>query len=315
MSVAPRGWSPVAAGLALALACALAAAPSARGQATAEQREWNRPVEPFKIIGNIWYVGASDITSFLITTPEGHILIDGGFVETAPQILANIEKLGFRSEDVKFLLNSHAHFDHAGGLAELEKVTGARMVASAEDAIQLERGGKGDFAFGDEATFPPVAVDRVIADGDTVELGGTTLVAHLTPGHTQGCTTWTMRVGPAPGLAVVFLCSVSVPGYQLVDNPRWPGIVEAYESTFEKLEALPCDVFLAAHGSFFGLEAKRRRALMGMSAGGRGPARGPAAGAGPANPFVDPQGYRDHLARMEKAFHAELERQRRAAGH
>jgi metallo-beta-lactamase class B len=315
MNVAPRCWSAVAGGLVFTLACSVAAAPAARGQATEEWRGWDQPVEPFKIIGNVWYVGASDITSFLITTPEGHVLIDGGFVETAPQILANIRKLGFRPEDVKVLLNSHAHFDHAGGLAELKQATGAKMIASAEDAVQLERGGKGDFAFDDKYAFPPVKVDRVVADGDTVELGGTTLVAHLTPGHTKGCTTWTMRVGPAPGLAVVFLCSVSVPGYQLVDNPRWPGIVEAYESTFRKLEALPCDVFLAPHGSFFDLEAKRRRALMGMSMGGRGPAKGPAGGAGPANPFVDPQGYRDHLAKMEQAFRAELERQRRDASH
>jgi metallo-beta-lactamase class B len=280
--------------------------PSAHAQAKAEWREWNRPVEPFRIIGNVWYVGASEIASYLITTPAGHVLLDGGFVETAPQILANIRKLGFDPKDVKILINSHAHLDHAGGLAELERATGARLVASAEDAPALEDGDRDDFAFGTGAGFPPVRVDRRIGDGDTVSLGGTTLVAHLTPGHTRGCTTWTMALGDEePRLHVLFLCSVTAPGYRLVGNEKWPGIAQAFEATFRKLEALPCDVFLAAHGSVFDLDAKRRRATMGM-----GMARGPAAG--PANPFVDPAGYRAYLERAKKSFEEELARQRAA---
>jgi metallo-beta-lactamase class B len=221
-------------------------------QATDEWRSWNRPVEPFRIAGNLWYVGASDVTAYLITTPAGHVILDGGFVETAPQILANVRKLGFDPKDVKFLLNTHAHLDHAGGLAELKRETGALLVASAEDAPALENGDRNDFAWGDTMTFPPVAVDRRIGDGETVPIGGTTLVAHLTSGHTRGCTTWSLAIGEAdPRPTALFLCGVTAPGYKLVGNEKWPGIAEALETTFRKLESLPCDYFLAAHGSVF----------------------------------------------------------------
>lgn len=293
------------------LALALLVAPPARGQATEEWRSWNRAVEPFRIAGNLWYVGASDVTSFLITTPAGHVILDGGFAETAPQILANIRKLGFEPTDVKYLLSSHAHLDHAGGLAELERATGAQVVASAEDAPALESGGRDDFAWGDTMTFPAVKVDRRIADGDTVALGGTTLVAHLTPGHTRGCTTWTLALGDAePRLHALFLCSVTAPGYRLVGNDKWPEIAAAFAATFRKLETLPCDYFLAAHGSVFDLEGKRKRATMGLGVGG-GPARGPAAG--PANPFLDAVGCRAYLKSAQENFENELARQRAAA--
>jgi metallo-beta-lactamase class B len=160
----------------------------AHAQADPTSRSWNQPVEPYRIAGNLYYVGASDITSYLITTPEGNIVLDGGFAETAPMIAANIQKLGFKVEDVKILLSTHAHFDHAGGLAELKKRTGAPLYAGAADADLLARGGNGDFAFGDKLQFPPVQVDHPVHDGDRVSLGGTTLVAHATPGHTRGCT-------------------------------------------------------------------------------------------------------------------------------
>jgi metallo-beta-lactamase class B len=260
--------------LAVVVLAALAApvATALRAEYPAEWNDWNRPVEPFRIVEGLYYVGASDLTSFLITTDAGHVLLDGGLPETAAQ-------------------NSHAHLDHAGGLAELAKATGATVVASDEDAIQLERGGTGDFGFGDSLPFPPVAVGRRIADGETVTLGGVILTAHLTPGHTKGCTTWTAKLG---GQDAVFFCSASVPGYRLVDNPAWPGIVAAYESTFRKLERLPCSLFLAPHGGFFDLEGKRARA---------------AAGGGPVSPFVDPAGCRRYLEEAEKAFRAELDRQ------
>jgi len=280
-------------------------------QATEEWRSWNRAVEPFRIAGNLWYVGASDITAYLITTPAGHVILDGGFVETAPQVLANVRKLGFDPKDVKYLLNSHAHMDHAGGLAELKRATGAQLVASAEDAPALASGGRDDFAWGDTMTFPPVAVDRRLGDGDTVTVGGTTLVAHLTPGHTRGCTTWSLAIGDEePRLQALFLCSVTAPGYRLVGNEKWPEIAEAFEGTFRKLENLPCDYFLAAHGSVFDLEGKRKRATMGLGVAG-GPARGPAAG--PANPFLDPSGCRQYLESAKKSFADELARQRAAA--
>ncbi|HYC94001.1 MAG TPA: subclass B3 metallo-beta-lactamase [Thermoanaerobaculia bacterium] len=215
-------------------------------------RSWNQPVEPFRIAGNLYYVGATDITSYLITTPKGHIVLDGGFVETAPMILANIRKLGFDPKDVRILINSHAHYDHVGGLAELKRATGAKLYASRRDLAQLARGGTDDPQFGDRFPFPPVMADRIVDDGTRVSLGGVTLVAHMTPGHTPGCTTWTTRIGKKD---VVFVGSSSVPSqYRLKDNPRYPNAIEDYRAGFRTLKSLGCDIFLASHGNFFGLE-------------------------------------------------------------
>src|SRR5215213_6807247 len=189
-------------------------------------RSWNQPVAPFRITGNLYYVGASDVTSFLIATPKGHILLDGGFVETAPMIVANIRRLGFDPKDVRVLLSSHAHFDHAGGLAELKRVTGATFYASRRDLPLLARGGRDDPQFGDRFPFPPIEADRILGDGTRVSLGGTTLVAHMTPGHTPGCTTWTTRIGNRD---VVFVGSPTVPSdYRLRNNPRYPDAIEDY---------------------------------------------------------------------------------------
>ena len=274
--------------------CALFALQSstASGQATEEWRSWNQPVAPFRIAENLYYVGASDIASYLITTPAGHILIDGGFVETAPQIEANVVKLGFKLDDVEILLNSHAHFDHAGGLAELKAKTGAKLFASAADETLLESGGKGDFRFGDEGQFPPVAVDRRFADGEKVTLGGAELTAHLTPGHTRGCTTWTFK---ASAFDVVVVCSASILDYRFVGKESYPGIAADYERTFATLKALPVQIFLAPHGGFFDLAGKRELAARGM---------------GMRNPWVDPAGYKAWVERMESAFRAAVDRQR-----
>jgi metallo-beta-lactamase class B len=247
-------------------------------------RSWNQPVEPFRIAGNLYYVGASDITSYLITTPKGHIILDGGFEETVPMILANIRKLGFNVEDVKILLSSHAHYDHAGGLAELKRITGATFYASAEDIPQLARGGLDDPQFGNRFPFTPVFADRIIRDKSKVSLGGTTLTARITPGHTRGCTTWTMRAG---GHDVVFVGSPSVPSdYRLTDNRRYPGAVSDYRTQFAILKSLPVDIFLASHGNFFDLEKKR--AALGSD--------------GKANPFVDSEGYHRFVELMERRF-------------
>jgi len=233
---------------------------------------WNDPVEPFRITDNLYYVGASDLTSFLITTPEGHIVIDGGFESTAPMILANIRKLGFRVEDVKFILNSHAHYDHAGGIPALKKATGATFVAGRRDAPQLARGGLGDPHFGDKYPFPPIVPDRLVDDDDTVTLGGITVVAHATPGHTPGCTTWTATLG---GHEVVFVGSPSVPSeYKLT-----PRQIDDYRAQFRTLHALHPDIFLGSHGSFFGLAEKMK-----------------------THNFVDPGGYRAFVDAMEAAF-------------
>lgn len=276
---------------------------SVQAQTTYPLEELNQPAVPFRIIGNIYYVGASDIASYLIHTPAGDIVLDGGLVQTAPQIEANIKTLGFKLSDVKILLNSHAHSDHAGGFAELKKRSSAKLVAMDGDAQQLARGGHGDFFFGDTSLFPPVAPDRVIHDGDTVSLGGTTMTAHLTAGHTRGCTTWTMTARDGKkDYNVVFFCSASVlNGYELVAGlghpTSYPGIAEDYEKSFRVWKALPCDVFLGAHGQFFDLTEKYEALKNGAQ----------------KNPFIDPSGYQDYVSQKETDFQKELDRQKAAA--
>jgi metallo-beta-lactamase class B len=288
----PRAAPGVCALLAALYLAALSAPPRLAGQADPTSRSSNQPVAPFRIIGNLYYVGASDISSYLIATDSGLILIDGGFVETAPQIRDNIARLGFQLHDVKVILNSHAHYDHAGGLAQLKAWTGARLLASAGDAPLLAAGGRTDPSFGDKLSFPPVKVDSLLRDREAVTLGNTTLVAHLTPGHTRGCTTWTMQVAEdGRRYDVVFVCSTSVlPGYRLLDHPTYPGIAEDYERTFATLAALPCNVFLGSHASFYGGAEKTRRL--------REHAK--------PNPFIDPQGYRTYLAAASAAYRERL---------
>jgi metallo-beta-lactamase class B len=251
----------------------------------------NQPVEPFHIIGNIYYVGASDVTSYLIVTPAGDIVIDGGFVETAPMIEANIQKLGFKLSDVKYILSSHEHLDHAGGISELQRATGAKFVAIEQEVPGLTEG----------KSFPKP--DRVIHDGDTVTIGSEVITAHLTPGHTRGCTTWTTTVHDGVRIYhVVFVGSASVlPTYKLIDKPRapatYPGIAQDYEKTFQVLRSLPCDVFLASHGSFYSLVEKR--GVMEKK-----PAQ---------NPFIDPWGYQAYILDTEAAFQKELAAERNPA--
>jgi len=265
-----------------------------RAQDDPTSRSWNQPRYPFRVAGNIYYVGASDVTSYLITTKSGHILIDGGFAETAPQILQNIPRLDFRVEDVRLILSSHAHYDHAGGIAILKRLTGAKLVMTAEDAALAARGGAGDFAFGDRLMFPAVKADRIIRHLSTVRLGGVTLTAHHTPGHTKGSTTWTMPVAhEGRTLQVVFAGSTSAPGYELANNNAYPEIVRDYRLAFKRLGGLDCDIFLSTHGSLFKLDAKLE-----MLQKGDGP-----------NPFIDPQGYRDYLRSNEEQFEATLKKQ------
>jgi metallo-beta-lactamase class B len=278
---------------------ALLAPPCLESQADPASRASNQPVAPFRIVGNLHYVGASDITAFLLATHRGLILLDGGFVETAAQIRDNIARLGFKPRDVKIILNSHAHYDHAGGLAQLKAWTGARLLASAGDAPLLEAGGRGDPLFGDTLPFPPVKVDHLLRDGEAVTLGDTTLVAHVTPGHTRGCTTWTTRVAEGGRhYDVVFVCSTTVlPGYRLLDHPTYPGIAGDYARTFATLAALPCDVFLGSHASFYDGSGKARRLREGAK----------------PNPFVDPQGYRAYVAQSAAAYRERLARERTPA--
>ena len=264
----------------------------------ATRQAWNRPVKPFRVVENIYYVGAEGVASYLITTPQGHILMDSGFPETVPRIQDSVNKLGFKLEDVKVLINSHAHYDHAGGLAELKKLTGAKLMIGEGDAKLISDGGRSDFQWGDNTSFhfEPAVVDRLLRDKDKVELGGVTLIARITPGHTKGCTTWTMKVREAGrDLDVVFVGSTTIPGYTLLNNSAYPNIVEDYASSFALLKNLRCDVFLAPHGSFFDLDEKR---LL-MEKGAK------------TNPFIDPQGYRRFIASTERAYQEQLAKERK----
>jgi metallo-beta-lactamase class B len=278
-------------GIALLFAYGLPAPTHA--QANDLRTTMNRPVEPFHIIGNIYYVGASDIGSYLIVTPAGDVLLDGGFVETAPMIEANIQKLGFKLGDVKYILSSHEHLDHAGGISELQRATGAKFVALEQEVPGLTEG----------KSFPAAKPDQVIHDGDTVKIGTAVMTAHLTPGHTRGCTSWSTVVQEGGrSYHVVFVGSASVlPNYKLIDKPGAPatyqGIEQDYEKTFRVLRSLPCDVFLASHGSFYSMLDKR--GVMEKK-----PAQ---------NPFIDPWGYQAYILNAEAVFQKELAAERNLA--
>lgn len=291
---------------AAALACAACAngpttlAPSltpATSSWAAANPDWVEAVEPFRIHDNIYFVGTRGLSSFLIATPHGHFLIDGGMPENAGLIAANIAALGFEIGDVKFLLNSHAHFDHSGGLAALKKLSGATMVASEGDRSALE----GGFYLGSEGDAelgaPPVKVDRLIEDGETLSLGGAALTARLTPGHTKGCTNWTMKAGD---LEVLFFCSATVAANRLVASnagpPQYEGIVEDYRATFAKTKGWRPDIFLANHPSVSGIEEKRARQL-----------------AGDPNAFIDREGFPIVMQKLEAAFEEALTEQAAAA--
>jgi metallo-beta-lactamase class B len=264
-------------------------------QASEDDRRANTPIDPFRIIGNIYYVGPAEVTSFLITTPKGHILIDSGYAETVPQIKANVVKLGFKLEDVKYLLNTQAHFDHAGGFAELKKLTNAKMIASSGDKTLLEDGGKRDFTWGDTLSYEPVKVDRIVAGGDKLSLGGVTLKAVMIPGHTKGSTAWTYELKDGDKTYnVIFFGSTTAPGYKFVGNTMYPNIVTDYESTFAAAKKLKVDIFLASHGSFFDLLGKAEKVKTNPS----------------PNPFIDPKSYADYLAATEKDFREKLANQK-----
>jgi metallo-beta-lactamase class B len=278
-------------GIVIAVLIGLAAVPAAARQLPKFFADMNVPVAPFRISDNIYYVGASDVTSFLIVTDAGLIVTDGGFAETAPQILANIKTLGFDPKNVKILLNSHAHFDHDGGLAALKQATGARFLASRGDAPVLESGGKSDFSnIGPQHRIAPIKPDGYLTDGEKLTLGNATLTIHLTPGHTRGCTSWSMttHIAGKPE-QVLFICSLSIlPEYSLVKQPSYPGIANDYAHSIALLRSLPCDIMLGAHGSFFHLKEKR------------------AALAGNPAAFVDPAGCKAYLDGAEAAYKAEL---------
>lgn len=255
-----------------------------------DQSDWHREFPAFKIAGNLYYVGTADLAVYLIHTPAGNILINSDYEQDLPLIRAGIEKLGFKYNDTKILLISHAHGDHDAATGVIRKETGAKLMVMEPDVAEEQSTARGR---------PGAHVDRTLHDGDIVELGGSKLTARLTPGHTKGCTTWTMQVDEGGRtLNAVIVGSPNVnPGYILVGNTKYPRIAEDYVRTFALLKSLPCDLFLGAHGAYFGLKAKYER----MKAGG-------------PNPFIDPDGYRAYVSERENAFRKEWELQQKKNG-
>jgi len=264
-----------------------------------QNEEWTKPFPPFRLIGNVYWVGTYDLSTYLITTPQGHILINTGLAETVPQIKSNVEQLGFKMADVKILTATHGHYDHVAGLAALKRMTGAKMMMSEQDVELLESGGKADFRFGDtpSARFEPVTVDRKFKDGDTIALGGTVLTAHHHPGHTKGATSFTLNVpenGKTYRVVIANMGSIN-PGVTVSGMPKYPGITEDYASTFRRQKDLAIDVWLASHASQFGLHEKYKPG-------------------DPYNPdrFVDPKGFRTAVEKLENVYLEQLNRERKS---
>jgi metallo-beta-lactamase class B len=273
------------------LACAsLACAPPAFAQ---NDPDWTRPFAPFRMIGNIYWVGSYDLSSFLITTPRGHILINTGVGDTATQIKASVERLGFKLEDVKILTTTQGHYDHVAGMAELKRMTGARLLVEEQDKELLESGGKKDFRFGDtpDAQFEPATVDGTFKDSDTIALGGTVLTAHHHPGHTKGSTSFTLNVREgAKSYRVIIANMASInPGVNVTGMPTYARIGDDYARTFKLQKDMQIDVWLASHASQFKLHDKYK----------------------PGDPFkadrfVDPLGFKAAVAQLEKRYREQL---------
>ncbi len=273
------------------VACILGIAPAASGQL----RELARvPVDAYRVIGPIYYVGSAAISAHIIDTSEGLILIDTGTKEMLPGIQNNIEKLGHSMEDIQIILSSHAHWDHVEGHAAMKALTGAQIMAVGEDARAIANGADYSALGGDG--WPPVEVDRILSDGDTVTLGDITLTAHLTPGHTKGCTTWTTTLEEeGQSYDVVFIGGTSInPGVNLVGNARHPSIAEDYARTFDVLKNLDADVFLAQHPMIYGMAEKLQRLQSEKE----------------ANPFIDPEGYRRFVQDQETLYVKQLAAER-----
>lgn len=254
------------------------------------------PFPPFRITGNLYYVGTDDLASYLIVTPKGNILINSDLEANVPMIKKSIKQLGFKFSDTKILLISHGHHDHAAGSKLIKKEINPKYMVMAEDVPLVEAGGKSDFHYANDPSiyFPVTKVDRVLHDGDKLKLGGTVLTAHLTAGHTKGCTTWTMQViENGKPYQVVIVGSLNVnPGYKLVNNTTYPNIAQDYKNAIKKMKSLHCDIFLGAHAGYFHLSEKYSLLHKGT------------------NPFIDPDGYRKHITQKEREFYAELQKQK-----
>ena len=260
----------------------------------AEPENWNQPFPAHKVAGNLYYVGTADLACFLIATPKGHILINSGLAESTPLIRKSVTDLGFRFEDIRLLLTTQAHFDHTAALAEIQKLTGAKMAATAPDAPLLEDGGTSDYLFGARYRFAAVKVDRILKDGEVIEQGGTKLTVRLTPGHTKGSATYTLdevEAGRTYHVVIVNMGSIN-PGTKLVNNPKYPQIASDFARTFEVQKALPCDIWVASHASQYNLAKKYKPQY-------------------DAANFVDPEGYKAAVARYEAEYRRQLAEQQR----
>jgi len=280
----------------VANATATSATPAGNDAMSVEVKSWYEPAEPMQIVGPIYFVGTRGLGVYLIATPAGTILIDGAPAEDAPLIDASIRKLGFKPEEIRQVLITHAHFDHVGTLAHFKALSGAPVAVMAADVDLLKSGGTLYYLFANDPKlhFSGVTADRALKDGDTVELGGVKLTAHHTPGHTRGCTTWTTTVddhGHTYAVEIVGSTSVN-PGTRFVNDPSYPGIADDYRHSLSMLDSLQPDIYLAPHTSFFDFESKRARAA----------AEG-------ADAFVDPEGYRQRIAASKAAFEATVARE------
>ena len=273
----------------LLLSFALVASPGRAAPELDVPANWLQPTEPFALFDDVYWVGTKGLGAILFTSPEGHVLLDVGMPQNTAPVVASIERLGFAVQDVRYLLNTQAHFDHSGGLAEFKALSGAEMIASAGDRHQLEEGVYEGWEQRGEFDFPPVVVDRVIGDGERVRVGDVVLTAHMTPGHSPGCTSWAFegRYGSERHRALVF-CSASVAANRLAPDPQYDGIVDDYRRTFAVMRTLEVDAWLAPHAEQFDLWEKHARI-----------------GAGP-NPFVDPSEKDRRMAVFEADFEAAL---------
>lgn len=268
--------------------------PTSEQKNIADNPSWTAPQKPLLIYGNTWYVGPRGLGVFLVTAPTGDVLIDAGVYGDAPLIEANMHDLGVNLRDIKWILNSHAHSDHAGDMARLARDTGAQVIAGAADAPLLERGGHDDPEYGDRFPFPPVHVARTVIDGEHLHLGDLVVTAHATPGHTKGNTTWTwMSCEDTRCLHMVDVGSLSAPGFKLIGNPKYPNAVDDFEHSLAMVAALPCDIPLAPHPEmvdFWERVAKREQ--------------------GDANALIDPTGCRAYANEAREAFETQLTKQR-----
>jgi metallo-beta-lactamase class B len=267
--------------------------------AVPDNPDWHKPHPGFRVVGNVYYVGTYDLSSYLITTPQGHILINTGMPDSVAMIRSNVEALGFKFSDIKILAATHGHSDHVAGMAEIKKLTGAKMYMHEADAPMLEDGGNSDYRYpkGRGRVYEPVKVDQRLKDGDKISFGGVELVAHHHPGHTKGSTSFTLNVtdaGKTYRVGIMNMGGIN-PGVKVSGMPAFPEITQAYARTFHDQKEMQIEIWLASHAGQFKMHDKYKPSE-------------------PYNPerFVDPKGFQSEVARLEKVYRDQLEKERAA---